>query len=103
LWQGQEKKSKQKFLEKIKFNENHRQRCDFEKSPFSTHSIKYRYFKPNEPRPMNSMNSNSGVLKRYSGLTYIPGISDKIAKKFTDVNESLIRKFLICIRRQNPN
>jgi hypothetical protein len=52
---------------------------------------------------MNSMNSNSGVLKRYSGLTYIPGISDKIAKKFTDVNESLIRKFLICIRRQNPN
>jgi hypothetical protein len=38
---------------------------------------------------MNSINSNSGVLKRYSGLTYIPGISDKIAKKLTEVNESL--------------
>jgi hypothetical protein len=45
---------------------------------------KYRYFKPNEPGPMNSINSGSVVLKRYSGLTYIPGISDKIAKKLTE-------------------
>jgi hypothetical protein len=32
------KKSIQKFLEKIKFNENHKYRCAFKKSPFSTHS-----------------------------------------------------------------
>jgi hypothetical protein len=38
---------------------------------------------------MNSMNSNSGVLKKYCGLTYLPGISDKISKKLTEVNESL--------------
>jgi hypothetical protein len=37
---------------------------------------------------MNSMNSNSGVLKRYSGLTYVPGISDKFAKKLTEMNGS---------------
>jgi hypothetical protein len=59
---------------------------------------------------MNPMNSNSGVSKRYSGLTYIPGISDKIAKKLTEANENLnfgfkpyLRKFLICVRRQNLN
>jgi hypothetical protein len=38
---------------------------------------------------MNSMNSNSAVLKRYSGPTYIPGIIEKIAYKLTEVNESL--------------
>jgi hypothetical protein len=50
---------------------------------------KYKYFKPNEPRPVNSINSNSGVLKKYSGFNYIPGVSDKIAKKLTEVNEGL--------------
>jgi hypothetical protein len=43
----------------------------------------------NEPGPMSSMNSNSGVLKKNSDLTYIPAISDKIAKRLTEVNESL--------------
>jgi hypothetical protein len=38
---------------------------------------------------MNPINSNSGVLKRYSGLTYVPGISENIAKKLTEMNGSL--------------
>jgi hypothetical protein len=38
---------------------------------------------------MNSMNSSSEVLKKYTRLTYIPGVSDKIAKKLTEPNESL--------------
>jgi hypothetical protein len=37
----------------------------------------------------NSKLQFSGVLNRYSGLTYILGISDKIAKKLTEVSESL--------------
>jgi hypothetical protein len=32
------KKSIQEFLEKINFNENHREDCDFEKRPFTTQS-----------------------------------------------------------------
>jgi hypothetical protein len=40
---------------------------------------KYKYFRRNEPRPM----------KKFCGLPYIPAISDKIAKKLTEVNESL--------------
>jgi hypothetical protein len=58
---------------------------------------------------MNSMNSSSGVLKKYSAA-YIPGISDTIAKKLTEVNESLNFGFkpykkvcVICIRRPNIN
>jgi hypothetical protein len=35
------KKFIQKFLEKIRFNENHMADSDFEKSPFSTHSNVY--------------------------------------------------------------